>query len=246
MHKLLKVIAPAAMVALTSAAPAPAAAQTVYCTNCSNVVTQALQQAAQAEQLANQISQLQTQVQAYQNMLKNTAKLPDAIFGDALSDIQKVTSTIKAVKGLAYTAVNLEEQFKSKYGSLDSYLSGGMSSGQLQARYKAISTDTNESVLSTLKVLGQAANGIETDAQLLSTLQNRAASADGQMQALAVGNELAGLAASQIQKLQQLQVLAMQMHATQLQRQQDKEAAELARALETYTAFSGNYAGKRY
>lgn len=226
--------------------PATAPAQAIFCTNCSNIATQALQQAAQAEQLLNQIETLANNVQQYQNMLKNTTKLPDAVFGDALGDIRKITETIKKAKGLAYTAGNIEQSFNAKYKSLKGLMDNGVSAQSLQQLYQAWSDDTNDSILTTFKALGEEASTIESEAELMAELQSRATTADGQMQALNVGNELAVQSVAQMQKLRNLQMLQIQMMARDLQGRQTKEEAELARALETYRPANISYVGQRY
>ena len=199
-----------AMAAAMAATATPAAAQlgsgVVVCTNCSNLVTQALQQAAQVEQLTTQIATLQNNIQQYENMVKNSLKLPDAVFGDAMGDIKKVMDTVKAVKGLAFTASNIEGEFKRRYRTLTNMTDGKVTYDDLQAAYRAWSDDTNESVLTTFKALGEEAKTIESEADLMEKLQERASSAEGQMEALAVGNELAVQAVAQTQKLRSLQM----------------------------------------
>lgn len=230
---------------IPSAASAQFGSGVVVCTNCSNIATQALEYAAMGEQLMTQAQQYATQLQQYQNMITNTAKLPDAVFGDAIADIRKITNTIKAAKSLAFTASDLEEKFKA-LGSLSSYTQSGMSAEGLKAKYEQWSEDTNDSVLSTLKALGAEAETIEDEADLMAELQERASSAEGQMQAIAVGNELAVQTVAQMQKLRTLQMLQIQMLAKDLAQRQNKEDAALARALETYVRFDKPYAGQSY
>lgn len=234
----------------TALTATPAAAQlgsgVVVCTNCSNIATQALQQAAQVEQLANQIATLQNNIQQYENMLKNSLKLPDSVFGDAMGDIRKIVNTVKKAKGIAYTAANIEDEFKRRYRTLSNMTDGKLTHADLQAAYRAWSDDTNDSVLTTFKALGEEAKNIESEADLMEQLQDRASSAEGQMEALAVGNELAVQSVAQMQKLRNLQMLQIQMMAQDLQGRTDKESAELARAIEFYKPANLDYAGKRY
>ncbi len=245
-NKLGRSVAIALVIVGVSAPPAVAPAQTVFCTNCSNVVTQALQQAAQAEQLLNQIQSYATQIQQYQNMLTNTEKLSDAVFGDAMGDIRKITATINKAKGLAYTASNIEQSFNAKYKSLKGLMDNGVSAQSLQQLYEAWSDDTNDSVLTTFKALGEEAKNIESEAELMEELQSRATTAEGQMQALGVGNELAVQGVAQIQKLRNLQMMQIQMMARELQGRHTKEEAELAKALEIYRPANLTYAGERF
>lgn len=252
MTKLHKPLAVALTLTLGAAAPAHAqfGSGVVVCTNCVNQGSQAahnaLQLAQMADDFANQIQQYQLQIQQYQNMLKNTDRLSGSVFGDALADIRKVQNIINQTKGLAYTAQDLDARYRARYGSFQTYLDDGMTDAQLRERYRQWSDDTNDAVLTTFRALGAEAENIDTEADLMAELQARAATADGQMEALQVGNELAVQGAAQIQKLRALQMMQLQLYARDLQNRSDKEAAELARAIGTYTTFDQPHVGKTY
>jgi P-type conjugative transfer protein TrbJ len=243
-------LAALATLSLGLTAAGPAAAQfgggVVVCTNCSNVATQAVQHGLQVEQLAQQAADLAQQVQMYQNMLQNTAALPEHIFGDAMADIQKITGIINEAKGLAFTASNLEEAFNARYGTFESYSDAGITREGMRDKYEAWSADTNDSVLNTLRAVGAQADGFADEAEIMQRLQAQASSAEGQMQALSVGNALGVQAVAQTQKLRQLVMLQLQMQARALQGQQDREAAELARALTYFEQADYTYSGKTY
>lgn len=253
MNKLLKSAASVIVFAVASAA-APAQAQfgsgVVVCANCVNEAAQtardALELAKMADSYLKQIEQYALQIQQYQNMLKNTDLLSGTAFGDALADIRKVQNIIQQTKGLAYTAKDLDAQFRARYGSFKSYLENGMSDADLRDRYQQWSDDTNDAVLTTMKALQSEAETIEDEGDLIAALKSRASTADGQMEALQVGNEMALMGAEQIQKLRALQMMQLQLYARDLQNRSDKEAAELANAIETYTVFDKAPAGKTY
>src|SRR5690606_20323334 len=61
-------------------APSPAHALTVYCSNCSTVFSQATQVAKEIETAINTAEQLRTQIQQYENMLKQGLSLPSSMF----------------------------------------------------------------------------------------------------------------------------------------------------------------------
>lgn len=226
--------------------PNVAQAQTVYCTNCASQWTQVLQQAQQAQQLTNQISQLATQVQQYQQMLKDGLALPDQVFGQAMRDIGQINNLIEQSKGLAYTAANLDEQFKQRYGNLDSYMQSGMSQQQLQQKYRQWSDETNSTAQTAMRALGAHASSMQNDQAFLQRMQSRAGSAQGQMQAISVGNELAIEGLAQMQKLQQLVMMQVQMQAQVMQTEEDRRAVNEASARTFFGSYNPQYTGNTY
>lgn len=227
-------------------APVGASAQSVYCTNCSTIYTQLLQQAAEAETLINSAAQLQQQISQYANMLQNTAKLPATLFGSAMQDIQRLNNIVSQAKGIAYNASNLEDQFKVKFGSLDSYLKSGMTQQSYQSKLQQWSDDTSDNVLTTLKAVKSQSDSFDDEASLMEDLQSQAESADGQMKALSVGNELGVQTVGQLQKLRQLLMAQIAMQAQSIQTDQDKQDAAQARARSIFSSADPAYSGQTY
>lgn len=262
MRKPLKhayVVAASAVALLAPAImPTPAAAQfgsgVVVCANCSSEATAVLQHAQQALQVAKmvennivQAQQFATQIQQYSNMLQNTKLLDGTQFGNLVQDIQKVRGIINQGKSLAYTASNLDNQFKERFKGLANYKAAGLlDADDMQGRYQAWSEDTNETALTAMKALGAEAENLDDEATLMAKLQERAGTADGQMEAAQVGNELAVAAVGQMQKLRSLQMLQVQLMAKQMASDNDKEAAAMAQAVERYKVFDATYDGKTY
>lgn len=89
---------------LTLSAPLNAYAGTVYCTNCSTRVTQAIEKATSLEQLktllkeydeaieqtAAQLQMVQQNIEQYTNMVQNTVMLPANIIRKISSELSKV------------------------------------------------------------------------------------------------------------------------------------------------------------
>lgn len=229
-----------------AAAPTVAKADIVYCTNCASQVTQIKQQADQALQLLRQAEQLKTQIDTYNRMMQDGLNLPEHLFGDLVRDIQSVNQIFDQAKGLAYTASNLDEAFKSRYGSLESYQQSGMSGAQMQDKYRQWNTEANDSVLQTMRALGAQNRGMATEHDLLRRLQAQARSAEGHQQTLAVANELAAESIAQTQKLRQLTMMSVQLQAQTLQIESDRQAASAARDEEFFGPRAPTYTGQTY
>ena len=91
---------------------APAFGMTVYCTNCSNQMTQALervtnvsqlnklidQYAEAAQQTQQQIRMVQQNIEQYQNMLQNTAQLPAHLVNQLNGSLLRLASLTRELK----------------------------------------------------------------------------------------------------------------------------------------------------
>ena len=70
---------------------------------------------------------------------------------------------------------------------------------------------------------------------MMQQLQVMAGTAEGRMQALQIGNMMAGQNVQQLQELRQLMMMQLQMQADYVAMQQDKEAASEATRTNLYT-----------
>lgn len=248
LRKVLLLGAAAAVLASGAIVPTQADAQTVYCTNCSDRLTQLKQQADQALQLARQAEQLQTQLRSYEQQVRDGLSLPQHLFGDVARDIAAVNQVFQQAKGLAYTASNLDEIFAQRYGSFDSYKQAGVGAAQLQDKYRQWNAESSSTVLQTMRALGVQSQGMASEQDLLRQLQSQARSAQGHQQTLAVGNELAAENVAQMQRLRQLLMLQVQLQAQALQIEADREAVSAARNREFFgtTGTPPTYTGETY
>lgn len=245
---LLAASAVACLASGVAAVPTTAAAQTVYCTNCSDRFTQLKQQADQALQLARQAEQLQTQIRAYEQQMRDGLALPEHLFGDVARDIAAVNQVFQQAQGLAYTAANLDQEFAQRYGSFDSYNQAGVGAAQLQDKYRQWNAESSDAVLQTMRALGVQSQGMAGEQELLRRLQMQARSAQGHQQTLAVGNELAAENVAQMQRLRQLLMMQVQLQAQAMQIEADRDAVSAARNREFFgtTGAPPAYTGETY
>jgi type IV secretion system protein TrbJ len=164
-----------------------------------------LRQSAQfAQQITNQVTQIQNQLQMYQNMLQNTASLPSRIWGQAQADIAQLAHLSQQGQSLAYSMSNIDDVFRQRFGTYDSFRSQMLNGSSLSQAYSSWSTTQRDTIASTLKTANLTADQLTADGNILKQLQDQSASADGQMRALQVGHSLASLQADQMMKLRAL------------------------------------------
>ncbi|MBR8066558.1 P-type conjugative transfer protein TrbJ [Burkholderia ambifaria] len=200
-------------------------------TNVVQTTISAIQNVAAVEK---QIQQYGTQLQQYQNMLQNTLAPAAWVWDQAQQTMNKL---IQAQDSLSY--------YKNQAGSLDSYLSrygdvnyyktspcfsgGGCSSSEMQALQTAQSNGStaqksaNDAVLKAVDLQQQT---LTSDAANLRSLQSQATSAQGQMQAIQAGNQLASATNNQLLQIRGMLAAQAAAQATRAENVADKEALQ--------------------
>ena len=211
----------------------PAHALTVTCTNCSNMLVQALDRITNMEELstlmndyqesitqtAQQIRMVQQNIEQYANMVQNTMQLPANLVNEvkgSLTRLSLITSKLKTQRG---DIVALGEIFNSLFPELN-FLGGLASSAPEQvaaanAKYRAQWDKWAEAVdqasQATFQLSGQQLQELQSDSDRFQQyLDNLLSTPDGQQKAIMAGNQLSAL---QVQEARQLRELM----ATQVQ-----------------------------
>lgn len=197
-----KLAVPAAFAAVLSAAQ-PAAAQVVTCANCSTIYDQLLQYAKEAQSYETQLSQYGTQLRQYANMLQNTVALPQMVWANAEGDIMRVRGVMNAAQMLGGNAGG----FTMQLGQISGFANQITSLPTMANQYQVWANVTGRDVTRLQTALGIQQTQQANDAQILAALEAHSQSAEGQMQAIQAGNEMAALG---VKQTQQLQVLLMQ------------------------------------
>ena len=196
--------------------PAPARAIVVSCTNCSNLVTQALERVTNMEQLttlmnqykesvmqtAQQIQMVQQLIQQYANMIQNTAQLPSNLINEikgSITRLASLSSTLQTQRGdmtaLGQVFMNLFPK-QSMFGEM-----AGASPAQVEqanARYAAEwnkwAANVDQATQATFQLSGQQLADLQQEPERFqSYIDNLLSTPDGQQKALMAGNQLAAL-----------------------------------------------------
>jgi P-type conjugative transfer protein TrbJ len=208
--------------------PKPVEAQwAVTCVNCATTWTQLLQYAKEARSLATQLQQYQTQLQQYANLITNTVALPQEIWATVQSDIMRVQSLSNAASLLSGNAGSIINRLQSASGYANQAASLADIPGQFTTWQQTIGNNLN-----TLgETFGLQQSQQRNDAAILQALQQHSRSAQGQMQAIQAGNELAGANAAELARIEATLVSTAQLQATGMAVQADRRAAEDAAML---------------
>jgi len=208
-------------------------AQVVFCTNCSDIITQALQQATSVEQLSQlyeqvsqavqqteqQIQMVQNGIQQYENMLKNTAQLPSNLINELKGNFTRLASLSSTLRTQTGDITALGQVFTNLFPA-QSQLGGtaGASPAQAQqasaqyaAQWNTWASNVDQATQATFQLSGQQLADLQQNPEeFQSYIDNLLSTPDGQQKAIMAGNQLAAL---QVQEARQLRELT----ATQVQ-----------------------------
>lgn len=206
-------IAVALAVGASSVAYAPPA-QAIVCTNCSNIVTQivqnsreALAYAKQLDQYRTQLMQLNNQIQGLANQARNLASLPTSIIAEYQRVYQGYMQSYQQLKGSMAKLQNLRNDFKNLYpnsaGSFDSWEKIAHMTQQWEERGASNVEDALYAGASVLDAMESTNSQFQTAAQASQ-------SAQGILQATQAGNQTNMLVGQELMKLNMQMAIANQ------------------------------------
>lgn len=207
----------------------PASAFVVYCTNCSTVFSQVMQYAQQVETAANTAQQLETQIQQYQNMLLQGLSLPTSAFQQLTSNFSQIQSLYNQSTALAGNLSNFDRNFQSKFPGYSTYLNKiGTNPNYVQSFYNQWTQNGLDSNKTAMAVAGDNVNQIPAEDQTLAGLVNQSQSAQGRLQAIQAGNQIAAQQVQQMQKLREMMNAQIQNESTYYAQDIQRQAVDNA------------------
>lgn len=173
-----------------------------------------------AQQIAHQITQIENQLAQYQTMLQNLERLPQSIWGDAVSDLNRLQQLVAQGEGIAFSMSGLDDVLKQRFPSFDEFARGLADGQDFSSQYADWSQTNRDTIAGTLAGAGLTAEQFQTEAQTMTQLQRQSETAVGQMQALQVGHSIASQQVDQMQKLRGLVAQQSTMMGTWYQSEQ--------------------------
>ncbi len=184
-------------------------------------------QLTQISQLAEQI---QNQLKIYQNMLQNTAQLPNHVWGQVESDLNQLRSIVGQGQGIAFSMGNADDVLQQRFQSYADLKTNLPDNATFSSTYQSWSNTNRDTIASSLKAASLTGDQFDSEEDTMSSLRSMSETADGQMKALQVGHEIAAQQVAQMQKLRGLVSQQMTMMGTWLQTEQtDKDLAQARR-----------------
>lgn len=199
---------------------APTAALTVYCSNCGNWWTQALEKIEAVNTQINTAKQLQ-------DALKQAMSLPDRMYRDITGDLQKVVSVYNDARSIGKDMANIENDFRQQFKGYENYLnSTGKASVVMPGRYEQWASSGLDNARTALEAAGINVSSFDDESKLLDGVLSRSSSAAGRLQAIQAGNEIAAQNVQQLQKLRDMMQTQITMQANYVATETERRAVD--------------------
>jgi P-type conjugative transfer protein TrbJ len=189
-------------------------------------ITQLLNHVQLLSQYLEQVQMVESDLQRYSLMLKNSQALANQIFGPVTQDLQQLSQVVQGGNALAYSMGNLDAQFRNTFPGYAT----AWSPTAFYTNYQKWSETSLDTTFSTLRAMGLQGQQLQNEQSVLSALRRMAQTPAGQMDSIQMGTEISEQQVEQLMKLRQLMILDLQSkqayQAEQIQKQQADAAAE--------------------
>jgi P-type conjugative transfer protein TrbJ len=192
-------------------------AYTVYCTNCSEVITQALERATSLQELdtiinqytedvqqtAQQIRMVQQNIEQYQNMLQNTKNLSPDSLSSLAGEFRKLSGLQRQIQLQRGDAEALRRVYGELYPGMDAM--AGQSDTEYEQRWNQWTQESDRAWQSTFQMTGRQLQELEQDADTFDQrVQELLTTPEGRMEAAQSANQLAALQLREAREMRSL------------------------------------------
>jgi len=172
-----------------------------------------------------QAQQLRTQLNQYEDMLKQGLSLNDPRFDSLKDTFNELKSVYDEGKSLAHSVQNLDEQFRNTYKGYDEYLNGfGEDIQKMPEFYKQWADNSFTNARLAMTAAGIQTSAFAKEEASLRALVERSASAEGRLQAIQAGNEISAQMVQQMQRLREMIATQITLQSNWISQQTEREA----------------------
>jgi P-type conjugative transfer protein TrbJ len=163
----------------------------VVCPTCSSLVDQITSIAKQAQSYLTQLSQLQTELNMYASMIRNSLAIPFQAFATVQADIAQVRGLANAASLLTGNAGGIIARLNSVQGYANQLSAVGFNLAGAGSQFTMWQNTLGNASRQFGLTLGVQQTQLTNNAAIMAAVQAHSQSAAGQMQAIQAGNELA-------------------------------------------------------
>lgn len=185
-------------------------------------------------EIENQIQQLAHEAAMLENMGRNLSNLPTSVADELSAKLSAIDTLIKTAEGLSYKVSEIESQYAALYP--ESYGASPPPGPTIVADAEAAWKQSRQGYKHALEVQAQVVANVRDENGALDGLVGASQGAEGNLQALQAGNQIAALSAEQMMQIQTL--LAAQYRAEALDA--SRALAERERGRARLTRFLGH------
>jgi len=194
-------------------------ADTVYCVNCTNEISDMMRQAQNFAEYAAQTSNL---VQQLEVMRQQAARLSgNTPFSQSSALLTKIMGAVNQGQALGYNLESINSKFENQYPGF------GKQKGKYSDNYKNWSATTSDSIKSALSAAGLQMDNFATESATSDTLRMMNQTPAGQLQAIQIGNAVSSEMLDEMRKLRQLNTAQNQAQNAYMLGQAEKSNSDL-------------------
>lgn len=188
------------------------------------------QTAKMADQTIKLRDQLRRQTDMLNDMKTQGKTLTGYEWGTTQSDLQLLAQIVREGEAIAYSSANVDALYREKYKGYSTYAREKNGTSQTYSdQYSDWSRSNMDSIVGAMKAAGLQQDQFATEEQTMQKLKQMGQTAQGRMEALQVGNQIAAQQVGQMQKLRGLLMSQMQMQASYMAFQSNQKDAETAK-----------------
>jgi P-type conjugative transfer protein TrbJ len=186
------------------------------------------------QMVLQQVQAYQTQLQQYQLQLQNIKNFGSFTWQNMSQTLANLGSAIQTGQSLAYSMSNMDSAFKALYP-------GYQSPQNYQQSYQNWSTSTLDTVRGALDSISLQASDFASEEQTINALRGLANNPAGQLQAVQMGNMLAGEGVNQLEELRQLEMTQINSQNSYMAYQVQKDQAQQSESNDLINGMNSTY-----
>ncbi len=192
-----------------------------------------MQYAKQVQQYITQLNTLNSEIQQYINMVKNTVNLPNEIWAKFAGQVSQVANIYKNSRGIVSTLMNADDELRKIYKNYDFYRIKQLGVKDYFLQYNSWNKSNSDMYSRMMQLLGTQASSMNNENDIIKNLLEANKSDTGQKQALQISNELTGMMVQQLQQLRQL-IMGQNELQAKVHAQEEAEKANSKAQLEKF------------
>ncbi len=191
--------------------------------NSQTTLNQVMNYIIYVEELINSYNQITNQLDQIQNQAKNLANMPMSAWDNAQDALSQMSNIMSEGNNISYAMQDVSAKMKQMYPGYEDF---STTSGKTyQQQYKGWTDDNMQNLTNTMGVLRQNNDDMQNESGLVNQLKSLSGGAQGNLQAVQAGNQIAAEQVAQLQKLRALMMAQTQAQTKYMAMQTQKEAA---------------------
>ena len=167
--------------------------------------------------------QIAIQFQNLESVYQNSLSFDTYLWEDTFNQLVRLSDIVRSGQALSYSNTNIDLDFKRRFKDHSYYANPNYNSIDYDTQYKLWSDTNYDTIKGTLESVHLHNEMFIDEEKTITQLDQMSQTSQGRMQAVQAGNQIAVQQVRQMQKLRQVTMSNIQMHAAVLASDNEKE-----------------------